>query len=227
MVTLQLSNSMQEYAVPCHTRDAYENEILQWQQNGWLLPYSEEELGPPKSLIPLMAVVQEQKQVRSVLDYQELNSFVDAFTANAEVWAQILREWWRQGVNVSLLDLRNAYFQIHVDKALWPFQTVIFRGKRFCLTWLGFGLNVAPLIMKSVIDAIRSQDHTIKSATLAYVDDILINENLVPALRVQQHFLDYGLISKNPAQLRDGARILGLQVLEKDGTLRWKRASQI
>ena len=60
----ELSYSVQEYSVPCHARDAYENEILQWQQNGWLLPYSEE-LGPP-----LMAVVQEQKQkVRLVLDY--------------------------------------------------------------------------------------------------------------------------------------------------------------
>ena len=83
---------MQEYAVPCHTRDACENEILQWQWNGWLLPYSEEELGPPKGLIPLMAVVQKQK-VRLVLDYRELNGFVDAFTANAEVCTQKLREW--------------------------------------------------------------------------------------------------------------------------------------
>ena len=112
----ELSNSVQEYAVPCHARDAYENEILQRQQNGWLLPYSEEELGPPKGLIPLMAVVQERKlKVRPVLDYRELNGFVDAFTANAEVCAQNLREWRRQGVNMSLLDLRNAYLQIHVD----------------------------------------------------------------------------------------------------------------
>ena len=28
-------------------------------------------------------------------------------------------------------------------------------------------------------------------------------------------------------RLRDGARVLGLQVWEKDGTLRWKRGSQI
>ena len=53
---------------------------------------------------------------------------------------------------------------------------------------MGFGLNVAPLIMKSVIDAIVSQDHTIKSSTSAYVDDILIKENRVPVLHVQQHF---------------------------------------
>ena len=56
---------------------------------------------------------------------------------------------------------------------------------------------MAPLIMKSVIDAIVSQDHTIKSGTLAYVDDILINENRVPAPQVQQHFPDYGLVSKD------------------------------
>ena len=187
----ELSNSAQEYAVPCHARDAYENEILQWKLNGWLLPYPEEELGPLKGLITLMAVVQEQKQkVRPELDYRELNGFVDAFTANAEVCAQKLREWRRQGVNVSLLDLWNAYLQIHVDKALWPFQIAIFRGQCFCLTRLGFGLNVAPLIMKSVIDAVVSQDHTIKSTTSAYVDDIFINENRVPVSRVRQHFLD-------------------------------------
>ena len=126
-----------------------------------------------------------------------------------------------------LLDLRNAYLQIHFDKALWPFQTVIFRGQCFCLTWLGFGLNVAPLIMKSVIDAIVSQDYTIKSATSAYVDDIFINESLVPASRIQQHFLKYGLVSKDPMRLRDGARVLGLQVWKKDGTLQQKRGSQI
>ena len=124
-----------------------------------------------------MEVVKEQKQkVRPVLDYRELNGFVNAFTANAEVCALKQREWRQQGVNVSLLDLWNAYLQIHVNKVLWLFQTVIFRGQRFCLTRLRFGLNVVPLIMKSVIDAIVSQDHTIKSPTSAYVDDILINE---------------------------------------------------
>ena len=63
---------MQEYVVSCHATDAFENEILQWQRNGWLLPYSEEELGPPKGLIPFMTVVREQKRkVCPVLDYRE------------------------------------------------------------------------------------------------------------------------------------------------------------
>ena len=82
-------------------------------------------------------------------------------------------------------------------------------------------------LLQHVIDAIVSQDHMIKSATSAYVDDILINENRVPASRVQQHFLDYGLVSKDLVRLRNRARVLGLQVWEKDGTLRWKRGSQI
>ena len=51
--------------VPCPIRDTYENEILQRQQNGWLLPYSEEELGPPKGLI-LMAVSTEAEGVSGV-----------------------------------------------------------------------------------------------------------------------------------------------------------------
>ena len=55
----------------------------------------------------------------------------------------------------------------------------------------------------------------------------MINENSVPVSRVQQHFLDYGLVSKDPVRLRDGARVLGFQFWEKDGTLRWKRGSQI
>ena len=79
----------------------------------------------------------------------------------------------------------------------------------------------------SVIGAIVSQDHTIKSATSAYVDVIFINESLVPASRVQQHFWDYGLVSKDPVWLRDGARVFGLQIWEKDGTLQWKRGSRI
>ncbi len=55
-----------------------------WIQNGWLIPYPESQLGPPKGLIPLMAILQESKQkVRPVMDYRELNEHVNAYTANA------------------------------------------------------------------------------------------------------------------------------------------------
>ena len=44
-------------------------------------------------MIPLMAVLQANKQkVCPVMDYQELDKYVDAHTANADVCAQKLRE---------------------------------------------------------------------------------------------------------------------------------------
>ena len=56
-------------------------------------PIPQERLGPPKGLIPLMAVVQHTKgKVRPVMDYRELNEHVDAFTANADVCTAKLRE---------------------------------------------------------------------------------------------------------------------------------------
>ena len=81
--------------MPDHIWDAYEEELLLWHYNRRLLPYPEEELGLPKELIPLMVVMQEHKQkVQPVLNYRELNGFVEAFTVNVEVCAQRLREWW-------------------------------------------------------------------------------------------------------------------------------------
>lgn len=78
--------------------------------------------------------------------------------------------------------------------------------------WLGFGLNVAPLILKSIINAVMSQDQTIKSAMLAYVNDIYISENLVSASHVRKHLSDYGFVRKGPEHLQECARVLGLQV---------------
>ena len=75
------------------------------------MPYLEEELGPPRELIPLMVIVQENKgEVRPVMDYRELNNFVDAYTANADVCAQKLREWQQQGSNVATLKSESTVY---------------------------------------------------------------------------------------------------------------------
>ena len=55
--------------------------------------FTENKLEPPKGLIPLMAVIQQNKQkVRPVLDYRELNDHVDPFTARADISTEKLRE---------------------------------------------------------------------------------------------------------------------------------------
>ena len=115
-------------------------------------------MGPPKGLIPLMPVIQLNKQkVRPVLDYRELNDHVDPFTARADICTKKLREWRQAGSNVSMLNLLKAY--LHVHQSLWSYQTVLFKGQRYCLTHMGFGFNVAPSIMQTIVDAILTKDN--------------------------------------------------------------------
>lgn len=46
-----------EYPVSSDLREVYVRELQTWMNNGWLLPYSDEDLGPPKGLRPLIAVL--------------------------------------------------------------------------------------------------------------------------------------------------------------------------
>ena len=108
-----MNNRVGSYSVPSGYRNRYETELKRWIAEGWLIPYDTSELGEPKGLIPLMAVVQEKKQkVRPVMDYRELNEHIEAYTADAHVCAEKLRTWRRMGVEVAALDLKSAYLQI-------------------------------------------------------------------------------------------------------------------
>jgi ribonuclease HI len=223
-----LANQVAEYSIPQHVRDPYEAELQKWIGEGWLREYDERKLGPPRGLIPLLAVVQENKgKVRPVLDYRELNSHVEAFTADADVCADKLREWRRKGVATAILDLQTAYMQIKVHESLWPFQTVVFRGRRYCLTRLGFGLNIAPQVMKTVIAKALERNEKVLSAASPYVDDIYVDESVLPASAVKEHLLNYGLTCKPVQTVADGARVLGLSVWGDSKSLLWKRSNEV
>lgn len=176
----RLQNAVSQYSVPREARQEYENELYQWIEDGWLVPYDESIHGPVKGNVPLMAVVQQnKKKVRLVLDFQELNAYVDVHTAEADVCAEKLRDWRRRGQRVALIDLPKAYLQIHVHPSLWSCQTVVFRGQRYCLTRMGFGLSIAPLVLKKVLSTLLSLDEKIDRATSPYLDDILVDESIV------------------------------------------------
>ncbi|XP_043225494.1 uncharacterized protein LOC122383282 [Amphibalanus amphitrite] len=200
----------------------YDAELESWLRNGWLQPYDEAVHGPPRGLVPLMAVPQANK-VRPVLDMRELNAHVAAYSADADVCAEHLRKWRRHGRRVAVVDLRRAYLQLRLDRRLWPYQTVMLHGRRHCLTRLGFGLNVAPLLMKAVVRAVLSQDSAVERAVSPYVDDLLVDEEVVSAERVVEHFRRFGLECKPPARAEDGARMLGLRVQPVAGELQWSR----
>ena len=59
---VSLKNRLSEYPTPERLQGEYEQELQAWIQNSWLILYPESELGPPKGLIPLMTIVQENKQ---------------------------------------------------------------------------------------------------------------------------------------------------------------------
>ena len=153
-----------------------------------------------------MAVIQQNKQkVRPVLDYRELNDHVDPFTACADICTEKLREWRQAGSNVSMLDLRKAYLQVRIHQSLWSYQTVLFKGRRYCLTHMGFGLNVAPSIMQTIVDAILIKDKRIQRATSAYIDDVYVDKNIMPVACVKEHLYSFGFLNKEPERLQDGA----------------------
>ena len=181
-------------------------------------------MGPQLGLIPLMAVEQQSKaKVRPVLDYRELNQHVFAHTADADACADQLRKWRRHGKNIAVVDLKKAYLQLRTEKRLWPYQTVIVEGKRYALTRVGFGLNIAPLIMKAVVREVLSQCPTMMKAVLPYVDDLCVNEEIVSADEVVAHFFKFGLECKPPERATGGARFLGLHVRAVGSELCWTR----
>uniref|UniRef100_A0A5S6QHX4 Integrase catalytic domain-containing protein n=1 Tax=Trichuris muris TaxID=70415 RepID=A0A5S6QHX4_TRIMR len=223
-----LHNRIAEYPPAASVRASYDEELETWIRNGWLVPYDEQELGPARGLIPLMAVVQRsKKKVRPVLDFRELNTYIDTYTARSDVCAEKLREWRQRGANIAILDLKKAYLQVRVEKSLWPYQTVMLRGRRYCLTRLGFGLNVAPTIMKAVVDRVLSLVPNISKGTSAYLDDILVDETVVSAHAVKRHLAQYGLECKSPEKVSNGARVLGLAVWGERNTLQWARSTEV
>ena len=75
------------------------------------------------------------------------------------------------------------------------------------------------------METVLSNDVTVQQAMLVYIDDMFINKSVAPAERVEQHFFQFGLESKDPEQLEYGTRVLDLEVEGESGSLRWKRGS--
>ena len=50
---------------------------------------------------------------------------------------------------------------------------------------LGFGLNVAPLIMKVIVKTVLEQDELMKRAMSAYFNNIYVNEDIISVDKVR------------------------------------------
>ena len=218
-----IENRVSQYKVPAEAAEEFDKEVKEWISKGWLSPCSEQLEG----VLPLMAVIQHNKgKVRPVLDFRELNRSISSHTGEAAVCGEKLRRWRKLGTNVSIIDLRQAYLQIRVDPSLWRFQVVCFKGKKYWLTRLGFGLNVAPKIMTAIVTKVLNMDEQVRDGTDSYIDDIIVNEDVIPCESVLRHLEKFGLVAKDPEKL-GGARILGLQVKHENERFMWTRGNLI
>ena len=80
---------------------------------------------------------------------------------------------------------------------------------------------------KILPDMVLAQEETVDRTASAYIDNIYINKDVVPATHVREHLAQFGLECKDPERLKEGAQVLGLTVAIEQGDLRWKRGKVV
>ena len=100
------------------------------------------------------------------------------------------------------------------------------KEKTYCLTRLGFGLNVAPKIMAAVLKTVLKKGSKTKEATDLYIDDIMVDVMKISTKEVVEHLKGFGLTAKSPESL-DGGAALGLKLMNKTGNLMFRRGNKI
>lgn len=83
-------------------------------------------------------------------------------------------------------------------------QTMMFAGRKYCLSRLGFGLKVALQIIKAGCVVSRRDCKR---------RDVSVHEEVImSSLQVRVKLIQFVIICKNPEQLEYGARVLGSDV---------------
>ena len=220
----KLINRKANYGIPDTLSKAFDDEIQTWIKEGWLKPIPG---GYQDGILPLIPVEQAEKgNVRPVLDFRHVNHHVVSHTAQAEVCDETIRRWRQWRGKIAMLDLRKAYLQIFVDPEFWKFQAIEHKGQCYYLTRLGFGLSSAPRIMSEILRTVLSLDPRIEQGTDHYIDDVIVNEDVISTDEVMAHLKRYGLESK-PAQPLVSSKVLGLQLQGSEENLKWTRGKML
>ncbi|KAF4737831.1 hypothetical protein FOZ62_029141, partial [Perkinsus olseni] len=230
-----VGSGVTEYSSPLTDaeRELYDAEIQQWIKNGWMIPYSEKAHGPIGNVYPLMKVRQLHKvssPIRPVVDARFLNKFILNTPGFENVSCQDkLRRWRVRGGHGKIVDLKKCYLQVKVDPSLYRYQVVVYRGQKFVITRMIFGVCVAPRVMNSIIRFVLSSGNFSLSDVDNYVDDLYVYGPPALVDKVRHRFDQFHLPSKEPESLDSGsARVLGLQLYPSPGgVLHWGRRPDI
>ena len=68
--------------------------------------------------------------------------------------------------------------------------------------------------MTKILKKVLSLDGVVESGTDLFIDDMIVNNNIVSSLKVRDHLKKYGLDSNSPEKLV-GGRVLGLRVYKE------------
>ena len=165
-----------------------------------------------------MAILQENKQkVHPVIDYCELNKYVDVYIACTDILCTQIERVAAAGVRCHNVGPVPGLLT----------NTVKIKGTWYCLNWLGFGLNRAPNIMTTIMNAVGAQDKNIQKATSSYVDDVFVNESILSSQPVKKYFESFRLTCKEPDPLQDRVKVLGLHISGNGERLCWRRGGDI
>ena len=81
--------------------------------------------------------------------------------------------------------------------------------------------------MKAIVSIVLLQEEAVGHAASAYIDDIYVNEDVMPATCVREYLARFGLECKDPEWLEAGARVLELAIATEHSKLRWMRRSMV
>ena len=197
------------------------NEVHTWIDNGWLVLHKPDVHDDPAAVLPLMAVSQQHKStpVRPVLDYRALNDTILSMPGTeSPVSEEKLRKWRMKGnpTEFEMLDIRRAYLQVRVSPELHRYQTVIWQGKRYGMTRMGFEVSFAPKSMDNIIRYVTRDMAKVDN----YVDGLMVPRKQYA--EVVHLLMSFDLPTK-PAEKMSSARVLGLQLTEDNNSIKWSR----
>ena len=221
--TSPIGSGIGEYArtqLSLNEETKFHEEVSMGMSNGWLVPYDEEQHGSPGAILPLIAVSREHKQTMPVhmcIEYRSLKHLIKS-SPGADVLAtdQKLREWRQREADSVVLDICKAYLQVRLDPSLLKHQVVVYDGKKYAMAGMGFGLNIAPKVMDTIVKYLTREFPNIDN----FVDDLFMPRSIM--MSVKDTLAQFGLPTK-PAEELENARVLGLQLSGSPAMLRWQR----
>ena len=224
-----LTNKLATYGIRDEKQREQFNATMQdWIDKGLMSerPSSKGEREP--GIIPIICVYNEKKgKVRPCLDLRVLNEHIVCNPGwDVSVTNESIREWRLNGKNCTMLDLSNAFMQIHLHEDLRKYLTVKFKGKYYTVNRMPFGLAPSSKVMVSVIRHVLDSNDKISTACFPYIDDILVNENIVSVQEVKQLLTTFGLATKDPVPIED-SKALGIRIIKRNGVLHWSRGEKL